>query len=158
MGRHGFIAFELEQIRLNNGGVLKPSDVVEAARDEEHPLHNCFEWDDTEAAEKYRLWQARQLIKVVVNLLPQAPNTPHQVYVSLNDDRKDGTGYRSLVEVMQSNELRAKLLDQAAEEFDRWERKYQDLQELAEVFEAMKVVKSKARSKARKATEISAAI
>lgn len=56
-------------------GRLTPRAVVDAARDENHPLHGEFEWDDTVAAEAYRLDQARQLIadvrvEVVTSTLP----------------------------------------------------------------------------------------
>lgn len=50
-------------------GLVQPAAVVEAARDPESPLHDYFEWDDTAAAERYRLVQARHLlarIRVVV--------------------------------------------------------------------------------------------
>lgn len=43
-------------------GVLTPGLVLDEARDEQHPLHTRFEWDDTAAAEKWRLEQAHQLI------------------------------------------------------------------------------------------------
>lgn len=46
-------------------GKLTPNLVVEAARNPTHPLHSRFEWDNTTAAEKYRLEQARGLIRLV---------------------------------------------------------------------------------------------
>ena len=46
-------------------GKLTPSLVLEAAREEDHPLHHRFEWDDTEAAEQWRLRQAASLIRSV---------------------------------------------------------------------------------------------
>jgi hypothetical protein len=39
--------------------------VVEAARDPNSPLHSAFTWDDAEAAEQYRLAQARVLLRRV---------------------------------------------------------------------------------------------
>jgi hypothetical protein len=53
----------LEEVRLSHDGKLRPPDVVNAARPEESPLHSHFEWDDSEAAEEYRLYQARYLIR-----------------------------------------------------------------------------------------------
>ncbi len=44
-------------------GRLFPSEVLNAARDENSPLHDFFEWDDSAAAEAYRLDQARELIR-----------------------------------------------------------------------------------------------
>jgi hypothetical protein len=46
-------------------GALTASAVVEEARDEESPLHESFEWDDSKAAEAHRLFQARDLIRRV---------------------------------------------------------------------------------------------
>ena len=39
-----------------------PKNILEFARSENTELHKCFEWDDTKAAEKYRLQQARQIV------------------------------------------------------------------------------------------------
>lgn len=44
------IARELKRIAKANHGQLLPEKVVEAARPNNSPLHNRFEWDDTEAA------------------------------------------------------------------------------------------------------------
>lgn len=46
-------------------GTLSPHDVVESARHEDSPLHSYFTWDDTEAAKRYRLYQASALIRKV---------------------------------------------------------------------------------------------
>jgi hypothetical protein len=54
---------QITAIRDANGGVLKPEFVLDAARDPEHPLHSRFEWDDSVAAEKFRLDQAHTLIQ-----------------------------------------------------------------------------------------------
>ena len=48
-----------------------PSSILEYARNENSELHKCFEWDDTVAAEKYRLQQARN---IVCNLVYQEEN------------------------------------------------------------------------------------
>lgn len=60
------IASALEAIsRRAKGGVLTPQAVVEAARDPRSPLHDRFTWDDSEAANKQRLHEARTLIRSV---------------------------------------------------------------------------------------------
>jgi hypothetical protein len=59
------IIIELEKIRINNDGKLKPVDVVKNAKNPQSPLHKYFVWDDTKAAHEYRLWQARELIKKI---------------------------------------------------------------------------------------------
>lgn len=44
---------------------LTPELVVSAAEPVDSPLHHCFEWDDDEAARKFRLVQAGHLIRRV---------------------------------------------------------------------------------------------
>ncbi len=53
----------LKEIAKRDGGKLRPQAVVDAAKDEDSPLHNAFCWDDAEAARLYRLDQARRLIR-----------------------------------------------------------------------------------------------
>lgn len=52
---------ELAKLEDEEGRVT-PEHVVEAASDVSHPLHDYFEWDDSEAARKFRIEQARHLI------------------------------------------------------------------------------------------------
>ena len=52
-------------------GKLTASQVLEVARSPDSPLHPYFEWDDSIAAEQWRLEQARELIrrvKIVVEI------------------------------------------------------------------------------------------
>ena len=89
---------ELLEICRENRGVLRPEDVVEQARSPKSVLHGLFQWDDSEAAREYRLWQARELIRVSVVMLPEAGGEPTRAFVSLMDDRtKEAGGYRCLV-------------------------------------------------------------
>lgn len=55
---------ELERIRSLTGQ-LRPRTVVDEARPEGSPIHAAFEWDDSAAGEKYRVHQARNLIRAV---------------------------------------------------------------------------------------------
>ena len=50
---------------LEEDGRLSPEIVVKAATNPKSPLHKYFEWDDSKAAESYRIQQARQIIKIV---------------------------------------------------------------------------------------------
>ena len=59
------VAKALEEVRLQNGGKLRPPDVIKAAEPEASPLHKHFTWDDGEAAHQYRLYEARHLIRTV---------------------------------------------------------------------------------------------
>lgn len=141
---------ELEQIRRNAGGILKAEDVVRSAEEISSPLHNYFEWDDSEAAVQWRLQQARQLIRYVV-VLPPKDSTPISAYVSLRDDRvHEGGGYRAIAEVMSDEQLREKLLAEAMEDLKHWEMKYQRLTELKSVFEAIAKTRKSIKPRAKR--------
>ena len=47
-------------------GSFDPAVFVEEARSDNHPAHDWFTWDDNVAAERYRVWQARQFVHVRV--------------------------------------------------------------------------------------------
>lgn len=139
------ILTELETIRNAHGGVLYPKDVVEFAEDPGTALHSRFTWDDTKAAAEYRLWQARQIIRVSVMILPR-DDTKVQAYVSLLHDRKGpdpNRGYRNICDVMATPVLRKTLLQEALDELERVEEKYKGLKELAEVFAAARTARQK---------------
>lgn len=142
----------MEEVRVANGGTLTPNAVVDAATSEESPLHNCFTWDDCEAGKAYRLWQARQLIRVRVVLLPRddipdeeladGPRRdprPIRAYVSLVEDR-GSEGYRPVVEVLSDAQRRPALVRQAVGEIAALCKKYEDmgLRELSDIFAAVR--------------------
>lgn len=133
------ILAELEEIQQLGDGLIRPSAVVEYARDPNTLLHSRFTWDDTEAAEQWRLEQARKIIRVHVKMtMPDKLDVVSvRAYVSLPSDRKSGRGYRSLATVMDHADLRAELLDTAKRELRAFRRKYKTLTELAEVHSAI---------------------
>lgn len=124
MSMRGYAA-ELERIRLAAGGLLRPADVVAAARDPKSPLHSHFEWDDGAAAEAYRLWQARQLIRAVVTIMPNQRGDLVQVraYVSLPSDRGGG-GYRATVDVVDDERSLEEALAMLRADVERLRVKY----------------------------------
>lgn len=142
---HDAIRNELE--RLKSGGVIRPVDVVEAARDESSPLHPCFQWDDGEAAHQYRLLQARNLLRVYVNVEPAANVEPVRAYVSLTSDRvKDGGGYRAMAEVLSDSDLRQQLLNDAFVQFRNMRKKYEHLKQLSKVWAAIDEAEKQAQA------------
>jgi len=133
---------ELDRIAIRNGGVLRPLDVVNAARNPKSALHSRFTWDNDEAAHAHRLWEARQLITLYITHEPRL-NREVQVYVSLPSDQanKHG-GYRRLTDVLSDEEHRAELLAQALAELTALKQKYKDLTELARIWDAVEKVKA----------------
>ena len=129
---------ELRLIARRHRGLLRPHDVVEYARNRRTALHDYFTWDDSKAAHEYRLWQARQLIRVAVTVLtPEVPK-PARIYVSLRSDRaRDAGGYRLTADVLSDSDRREQLLAEALADLQTWQEKYRLLaDELAPVFAA----------------------
>ncbi len=136
---------ELKRLAEERDGVLTPEAVVDAARVKSCPLHKCFEWDDTEAAAAWRLHQARNLLRVCVQILPNdKAGTECKVFVSLTPDREEtGGGYRLLTRVLSQADQRAQLLADALAELRVFQAKYEALTELADVFAAVRRVRVK---------------
>jgi hypothetical protein len=132
---------ELDGI-LEREGTLKPESVVAFARNPETALHSQFEWDDSQAANRWRLEQARNLIRVAVTVLEDEHQTETRAYVSLKPDRHSGMGYRSTITVLENRDFRKQLLKDALFEFRIFRRKYQEVKELERVFQAMAEVES----------------
>jgi hypothetical protein len=133
---------ELKRIAAAHGGELQPKTVVDAARFKTSVLHHYFDWNDSSAAEKYRLWQARMLIRVLVSYVETSDGerVPCRVFVSLTPDREDDSGYRITTAVLSDPAQRQQLLADAKAEMKRFMLKYRRLTELAEVFTAMQKV------------------
>lgn len=112
--KHNKTIIELKRIAEENGGLLKPEIVVAEARPRSSPLHSRFTWDNTKAAHEYRLWQARQLIRVVVEVIDGIKGR-QEVFVSLTTDRAE-TGYRVMTDVLSDADLRKIMLKDALAE------------------------------------------
>lgn len=76
----------LEEIRIRDG-LIKPSAVVEAAEPKSSPLHPAFEWRNGVAAQRYREWQARSMVKAIIVVDDQTnQKAPAFVNISRVDD------------------------------------------------------------------------
>ena len=77
---------ELNRIYTKNGA-LNPADIVDESRPEDAPLHDCFEWRDDVAAEKYREQQDAPGIRRQPGLLQKVFKNPRH-----NDEPGQGLG------------------------------------------------------------------
>lgn len=79
-------------------GELTARTVVDEATPEDSPIHPCFEWDNTKAADSYRLQQASTLIRAVITYVD---NVEAPVYVCVPTVKHEGFSvYRPVVEVV----------------------------------------------------------
>lgn len=128
---------ELERIANDNGGHLLPRVMVEESRPEEAPLHPCFEWDDGRAADLYRDEQARHVIRSISVTIEDSGNTePSISYINVQVENV-GSAYIPADRVMKDPELRKQALDDALTLLRGIQRRYQNLEELGDVFAAI---------------------
>ena len=67
-------------------GELTAANVLKEATKKRHPLHNYFDWNETDAAKKWRLHQANKLIvRAKVTITPHEERTVH-AFVSINEE------------------------------------------------------------------------
>lgn len=128
----------LEALRQQAEGELTPSAVVNDARSQGSPLHSFFEWDNTEAAEQYRLHQARNLIRSVVVTYGNDPvASTRSVVAFVNIKTADAQFYTSTAAAMSDREQRAIVLRQAWQDLQAFRRRYGELAEFAALFMTM---------------------
>jgi|SRR4051812_17304928 hypothetical protein len=134
----------LEKIALmDENGRLRPEAVLEDAENPESPLHGCFTWDDGEAAYRWRLNEARMLIRTSYTVVVEQQAVPikTRAFVSLKSARTARTGYTPIRRVLSEPELHAELLRNALEDLEAMERRYGHLRELKAVFSALRRVR-----------------
>jgi len=136
---------ECEQIRERNDGLLRPIDLVSAAKSTRSALHDHFEWDDQKCGHEYRLWQARELIATIVVIHP-SDKQPIRAFVSLGNDRTtEHGGYRFIEDVLADPDTHLRMLSEALGELQRWQTRYSRLTELTPVFKAIARVQRSAK-------------
>ncbi len=132
----GIVGKEFERIRLLEGS-LTPANVVFHNKRKATPLHHEFEWNDKNAARSYRERQAAYLIRHLV-IIREDDDGPEAVraYFSIAEDGYERE-YLNVDDIMSDPEARARLVEKALREARQWRRRYNDLRELAAVFDAI---------------------
>lgn len=145
------ILAELTRLGLGHDGYIDPEVVVEAAAHPDNPMHRYFTWDDTEAARRYRIAQAGQLVRrVTLTILRPDPADPKRLEVrrvravqSSPPDRHargsdEHTGsYMRVEKLMADPDKRRAMVRQTLVELEGIRKRRRELTELAEVWAAI---------------------
>lgn len=123
---------------MSIGESASAEQIVEKAKDKKTELHKCFEWDDSKAAEMWRVHQARVLTSnLIVETLDmqddESPKAPIRFFVKVEKT----SGYKPIENVYKNISEHEALLNQALAELRTFQRKYSRLQELSEIFDAI---------------------
>lgn len=113
--------------------VVTPENVLKVAKDPNTELHKNFEWDDTVAANKYRLQQARMLITMLVVKTEKVEAYKPRVFQASSERNV----YQKATFFMQNKDEHEKLIERAKCELIAIENRYKEIVELEEVFDAI---------------------
>lgn len=139
--REGFDRFydadaELVAQELSKLKSTKPADIVDAARDEGTELHKCFTWKDDEAAEKWRVQEARNLMYRLVIKEEEVPKDRPEIRMYYNT--KPSEGYKPTEIVITQVDEYKRMLERAYAELRAFKEKYSCLKELKEILDLIK--------------------
>jgi hypothetical protein len=102
---------------------VTPRALWESARDEGHPLHDEFEWDDAVAAEAHRDEQARRLLRLRVTFVHEDRVIDAPICVRTPERGASEAGYTRTTKVVsdreQSKRVMLEELDRAARAVER---------------------------------------
>lgn len=132
--RYGADAQKVADEISSIGDSATPAQILDKARDKNSELHKCFDWNDAEAAEKWRLQQARL---VVCNLIYKETIRESASPVRLFFKTDGESGYKSTSLILQNKDEYQKLLSRALAELNSFKTKYKTLSELDGVFDAI---------------------
>ena len=117
-------------------GKFTPMEVLEKAKDETTELHKCFEWNDSIAAEKYRLEQAKNIIRMLV----YEKETKEQAVVRYYAKTETKHVYQPTKQFLVQEDEYQGLLRRALAELEAFKKKYHTLTELESIFEALETI------------------
>ena len=144
---------EIERLTLDNEGNVTPEILVEMARKRKSPLHKCFTWDDSEAARKQRLHEARLLlgaIEAVVIVQKDEPPRILRAFVNVESSVARAGTYMPVIAAMENPSTQADLLTEAYNALQRWAHKYESLKEFAQIVNIIKTMKRPAKRRRKK--------
>lgn len=147
-------------VELTDQGVYSPERLVEEASDPRCPAHADFEWNDSTAAHKWRIEQARKYDQAITyTLLVTGPrggkSKPIEFRAAYAFEDADGKPYyRAGTEVVRNKDLLQDLKTRALAALQSWQRQYDMLSsigEFVEIFRAIKKVTKPVAKKPKKA-------
>lgn len=115
-------------------GEVNRENVLESARPKKSPIHELFEWDDSVAAEQYRLTQAGLLITNLDVEIEEADKEPTVVRAFMNISESTKGTFINVNSAFQNGDTREIVLKRALQELQAFKKKYFELSELADVF------------------------
>jgi len=129
----------LNLMKVRSVRMVTASDILKDAQKKSAPYHDWFNWDNNLAAEEYRLAQARQLLRSIVEVkVIHEEQEPVEVRVFVNVIDDDGErGYVQSEYALGNPKLAPQIIQQALREAKSWMKKYQTYEELSKITKAI---------------------
>ena len=131
---------EIESI----GESVTPKQMVDYARQNpESELHKCYTWDDTEAAEKWRIQESRFIMcNLVITKVDDEENRELTTFRVFYQTGVNDEGYKPLTMILEKPDERQALINKAYREAQAFAEKYRTLKDkhLDEVIRAIDVL------------------
>ena len=129
---HGADAQLVAEEILAIGEDVTPQQIVDAARNRSSELHKCFTWDNRKAAQKWRLFEARQVVCHLVLQPKEEEDTPlPEVRAFFKGPA--GEGYKPATVIFRKENEYLAMLGRAQTELQAFSRKYSILSDLEEM-------------------------
>lgn len=109
---------------------------LDSARSDDSEMHRLFEWDDTKAAENYRMEQARVIIASIrVNVIEE--DSAPIITRAFVQYKPKQSGYISINKALTDEDKRETVIQQARKEAAWFVEKYKSFEELSDVIKAI---------------------
>ena len=137
-----------EILAIEKKDELTAESLLEKAKENNSSLHDFFEWDDTAAAEKWRMVQARNVInevRVIVN--DTEMYAFESVRINAVTEETSEREYKPIVEILNNDDYKAQLVNRAMSEIEHWQKRYEQINELSPIFDSIDATNKKWQKK-----------
>jgi hypothetical protein len=136
----------LDKIKQATPGRCNSRTFLNAARDKSNYLHRHLEWDDKIAGEKYRLQQIRELVSCI-DIIDDSDKNKRQLPAFISLIERQGRGYHTAREVMDSATLQDIALRQAEADLAAYEKRLAQFVDICTAIRAARELIAERRAK-----------
>jgi hypothetical protein len=129
----------IEKLHDKHQGVT-PELLVEEAKKKRSPVHNLFEWDDTAAAEAYRVHQARLVLNHIEVVIERGEEVPLVIRAFHSVEYEEGRCYTTIKAARANEDLWEQIKDEALRQIKNWQETYRHIQEFEAIHQAIDAV------------------
>ena len=132
------IAGEAVESIIDQHGGVTPEILLQEATKKRSVLHSCFEWDDTVAAQNYRLDQARYILRQIEVVIEREDKEPLRIRAfHCVEDEEQCRRYITITQARSESEMWDQVVSRAMKEIKQWQDTYRGIKEFEVVFAAI---------------------